>query len=343
MVRISFLLPCYKVEKYIQACLDSIYKIDIPENEFEVLCFNDCSPDRTVDIIEENMKHRKNLHLYHAKENVGSGGGRNALLKVANGRYIWYVDPDDMIIPEVVSSMLKQAESNALDVLMFNFCDMNEAGDEKNQGSYFKDTDILDGLSFIDHVFGHDIVRHMGYPVRFLIRREYLTNSGLLFPEKVVFQDTVWMPKLIINACRIQASNIVAYIYWHHETSVCGAFDKSYPAKSIYTRCITVTHQLLDFALELEEKRDKDERYHEYATVFHDFAQSYYLNKLPLFLFRTRREECKKFYAIAKVNGISQRVLALANTLTRMVLLPCVGYYICNIMALVYKLTHKHS
>ena len=341
MIRLSFLLPCYKVEKYIQACLDSIYKIDLPADEFEVLCFNDCSPDRTVDIIKDNMKHHSNLHLYNAQENVGCGGGRNALQKVAKGRYVWFVDPDDMIIPDVVAPMLKQAETNDLDVLLFNYCDMNENGDEIQQGTDFISTDVLDGLSLTERVFGHGIVLHMGYVVRFLVRNEYLFNIGLVFPEKMTYQDTVWMPKVIINASRIQVSRETAYIYWHHETSACGEFDKSYPAKPIYVRSIKVTKQLLDFAAELEARRAIDARYHEYALVFHDFAKSYYLNKLPLFLSRTLQEERKKFYAITKTEGVPTEVAALADGLTRMCLNPVFGNIFSSVLSWGYKLTHK--
>ena len=343
MIRISFLLPCFKVEKYIQACLDSIYKIDLPEDEFEVLCFDDCSPDRTVEILERNTQIHSNLHIIRAKENVGCGGGRNVLLKEAKGKYIWFIDPDDLIDPKVVKPMLEQVEKNTLDALMFNYTDISEDQKSLGTGSYFQDTEIMNGLDFTDHVFGHGIVNHMGYVVRFLVRRDYVLDIGLLFPEKMAFQDTVWMPKLILNSKRIQASQHMAYYYWHHETSAMGAFDKSYPAKSIYTRSITVTKLLLDFAEELEQKRQEDIRYSEYAKVFHDFAQSYYLNRLPIYLSRTKRNERKAFYNILRTNGVPDQVAQLANIPTRLVLLPHVGYTFCNIIAIGYSFTHKNK
>lgn len=341
MVRISFLLPCYKVEKYIQACLDSIYKVDIPTEEFEVLCFNDCSPDSTAEIIGENMKRHPNLQLYNAQENVGCGGGRNVLQRIAKGRFVWFIDPDDMIIPDVVTPMLEQAEANDLDVLLFNYCDMNENGDVITQGTDFRDTKVLDGLSLTEHVFGHNIVMHMGYVVRFLVRNEYLNQIGLVFPEKMTFQDTVWMPKVIINSPRIQVSSATAYIYWHHESSACGEFDKSYPAKAIFTRSIIVPKQLLDFAEELDARHSVDARYHEYAKVFHDFAQSYYLNKLPLFLSRTSGNERKKFYHILRQKGVPDEVSNIANKLTSLCLHPYMGYVFSSLLSFGYKLKHK--
>lgn len=343
MIRISFLLPCYKVEKYIQECLDSIYRINLSADEFEVLCFNDCSPDGTADIIRENIKRHPNLRLYNAKENVGSGGGRNALLKVAQGRFIWFVDPDDVVISKMVVPMLELSESKILDVLVFNYSEMTENRTMLDAGSHFADTDVMDGLTFVDSIFKASIVNDIGFPWRFLISREFLLQTKLLFPERIVFQDTVWMPKLMYSAARIQASQMTGYIYWHHETSVCGVFDKSYPAQSIYTRCITICQMVLDFSKELDGMKSSNGRYEYYAGIFHDFAVSHYLNGLPLMLCRTSNNERKKFYQILKAECVPSNVAALADGLTWMCLNPYLGYLFSSILSMGYKLTHKRK
>ena len=54
MVKISFVLPCYNVERFIADCLNSIYAQDLPEADFEVICVDDCSSDGTCKIIEVN-------------------------------------------------------------------------------------------------------------------------------------------------------------------------------------------------------------------------------------------------------------------------------------------------
>lgn len=344
MIRLSLLLPCYNVEKYIQSCLDSIYKIDLPLEEFEVLCFDDCSPDNTTDIIRENMKKYSNLHIYRAKENVGLGAGRNALLKEAKGKYVWFIDPDDIVVSESVVPLLLQIEINDLDVLLFNFIEIAEDKSIIGTGSGFQSTDIMEGLSFAESVFGHNmIVYHIGYAWRFMVRRDYLKQGRLSFPEKMVWEDTVWMPKLILNAHRIQASHLVGYRYWHHDKSVCGTFEKSYPAKSIYTRCVTICQQLLDFSEELEHQKNIDKRYSSYSVLFWEFAQSHYLNKLPLYLSRTNRHERKGFYCIVRGSNVPQQVKKLANRLTGVLLHPRLGYPISNILSLSYKLKHYNS
>ncbi len=57
MKKLSFILPCYNVERYIADCLNSIYDQDLPEDEFEVICVNDCSTDGTRSIIALSLIH----------------------------------------------------------------------------------------------------------------------------------------------------------------------------------------------------------------------------------------------------------------------------------------------
>lgn len=52
---LTFIVPCYNVEKYIQRCLDSIYGCNLPEKQFEVLCLNDCSSDNVQEILDRNQ------------------------------------------------------------------------------------------------------------------------------------------------------------------------------------------------------------------------------------------------------------------------------------------------
>ena len=102
MIKVSFVLPCYNVERYIADCLNSIYSQDFPEEDFEVICVNDCSTDGTREVIVHYAEQHSNLNLIDHKENMTAGGARNTGIKVAQGEYIWFVDPDDMIKSEKV-------------------------------------------------------------------------------------------------------------------------------------------------------------------------------------------------------------------------------------------------
>ena len=341
MIRISFILPCKNVGIYIQKCLDSIYSIALREDEYEILCIDDGSQDATLDILKRNANSHTNLHVEQAQIDLGCGGGRNVLLRKAKGAYIWFIDPDDTVVSAEVAPIIRQAETNALDVLLFNYYEVTEDGQKTIQNPRFPDTYVMDGLSLWDTIFLERIVAHIGYVWRFLVRREYLNSIGLVFPERIIHQDTVWMPKLMIKATRIQSTSIAAYDYWHHKTSITGVFDSVYPARSIYTRCITICQMVLNFAKELDNLKKSNARYEYYAKIFQNFAVSHYLNGLPIMLCRTSNKERKKFYSITKTEGVPAEVAAKERGLTMMCLNPVIGYVFSSILSMGYKLTHK--
>lgn len=343
MIRISFILPCKNVERYIQKCLDSIYSIALKEDEYEILCVDDSSRDATLDILKRNANSHANMHVEQAQTDLGCGGGRNVLLRKAKGAYVWFIDPDDTVVSAEVEPILRQAEKNALDVLLFNYYEVTEGGQKAVQSPRFPDTEVMDGLSLWDTIFSKRIVAHIGYVWRFLVKREYLNGIGLAFPERIIHQDTVWMPKLMINASRIQSTSIVVYDYWHHKTSITGQLDSVYPAQSIYTRCITICQMVLDFAKELDSMKPSNGRYGFYAAIFHNFAISHYLNGLPLMLCRTSRKERKRFYQILRTEGVPTDVVVMERGLTRVCLNPHFGYLFSSILSVGYKLTHKRK
>ena len=72
---LSIIIPCYKVEKYIRRCLDSVLSISLPSADYEVICFDDCSPDDTSYILNDYASRFCNVKVIHASANIGHGGG----------------------------------------------------------------------------------------------------------------------------------------------------------------------------------------------------------------------------------------------------------------------------
>lgn len=95
--KLSIIIPFYNVKQYIAQCLDSVYRQDIPEEEYEVICVNDASPDHSRDIVLEYQKRHKNLVLIEHEHNKKLGAARNTGRSIARGKYIWNVDSDDYI------------------------------------------------------------------------------------------------------------------------------------------------------------------------------------------------------------------------------------------------------
>lgn len=137
MLRLSFIVPFYNVGPYIEECIRSLYNQDIPQSEYEVICVDDCSPDGSRTIVERLQKEYPTLKLLIHTENKRQGGARNTGMREAKGKYIWFVDSDDYIMPNCLKGLIELAEEEELDILDFDFdADYSKQQFRKNIESY---------------------------------------------------------------------------------------------------------------------------------------------------------------------------------------------------------------
>ena len=94
--KVSILVPCYNVEKYLKQCLDSIVNQTL--QDIEIICINDGSTDSTLDIIKQYAKNDDRFVVID-KQNEGYGKSMNRGLDAATGEYIGIVESDDWIEP----------------------------------------------------------------------------------------------------------------------------------------------------------------------------------------------------------------------------------------------------
>ncbi|TNL49099.1 glycosyltransferase family 2 protein [Acinetobacter bereziniae] len=120
---ISIIVPIYNVEKYIGKCIQSVF--DQTYENIEYIFVNDCSPDKSVQIIELELKNHpnrvKNVHIIHHSENKGIAATRNTGLKHASGLYILQVDGDDYIENDTVYSLVEVALAEKADIVTFDY------------------------------------------------------------------------------------------------------------------------------------------------------------------------------------------------------------------------------
>lgn len=126
-MKLSIIIPVYKVEEYVEKCLESIASQDIPTDDYEIIVINDGSPDNSKEIILEFQKHQSNL-IFIDQENQGVSVARNRGLDVAKGNYILFIDPDDTIEENSLGTILQHADENAIDVMYLSLNSYDEEG-----------------------------------------------------------------------------------------------------------------------------------------------------------------------------------------------------------------------
>lgn len=115
MPTVSVIVPMYKVEQYLERCLNSI--IGQLYTDIEIICVDDGSPDKSGEIAEDYATKDSRVKVIH-KENAGLGMARNTGLEHASGKYVVFVDSDDYLGSTMIAELVKCAEENQADTVI---------------------------------------------------------------------------------------------------------------------------------------------------------------------------------------------------------------------------------
>lgn len=216
---LSFIIPLYNSSQWLRKCLDSVLKQDIPLEQMEVICVNDGSPDNSADIACEYGKKYPNTILVLNQENQGPAGARNNGIRHAKGKYLCFVDPDDYVEQNVYGRLVLQMEEENLDMLRFNYQSIDENNQPVNKPAFENHFDyspkLMSGAEFIATRL--DIACNIW---RYIYRREIITKNELYCFAYGNYDDTPWLPLVLMKVKRMNVSNTVVYDYIERENSL---------------------------------------------------------------------------------------------------------------------------
>ena len=220
MELVSVIVPIYNVEAYLERCVESI--LQQTYKHIEIILVDDGSPDRCGSMCEEYAQKDNRIKVLH-KENGGLSDARNAGLEMAKGKYVLFVDSDDLIKKELVESCVQTAEKNSSDIVIFDFNRVEEneeivtTMEIEKSGTYTLESEprIL---------FGSPSA------VNKLFRRDLFIKTGIRFPVGKYYEDLGTIPKLLLLADKIDYIKKSYYDYMIRSGSIMTAakFEKNY-------------------------------------------------------------------------------------------------------------------
>ena len=233
--KISLIVPFYGVERYIGQCLESIYRQDLPESEYEVICNNDCSPDNSEQIVMQYAKAHPNLHLIRHEVNKKLGAARNTGLKAAKGDYVWFIDSDDFIQANCLREIVKTCAEHQLDMLHWSI--INNRGEV----SFVVNPTVV--ISGIDEEIDSKRHKHMEvtFPWNRVYRREFLLENNLLFND-LYGGDVIHTILAVNSAQRVMNVDKYYYIYrvdnYNSDTHSANTAWKTYNMNFVLSKAI---------------------------------------------------------------------------------------------------------
>ena len=204
---VTIVVPIYNSDKYIKRCLDSVFCQDY--TNYEVICIDDGSSDGSASIAKQyNVR-------YYYQDNAGQASARNRGIELAKGDWICFVDSDDSIEKNYLSSLVNGIEDD-IGIVMCRIRRINEDG--KSSIDVVKKYGVLNANEAL-------VTSNIG-PTNKLIRK-IIINQCRFVEGKIRFEDILFTPELIINAKKVKIIDDILYNYYVRENSTMRLFDKS--------------------------------------------------------------------------------------------------------------------
>ena len=198
MDTITVIIPCFNVEKYIRRCLDSILNQTITGVRLEVICVDDCSTDKTLNILNEYEQAYPDMFmLIPLSNNMKQGYARNIALNYATGQYITYIDADDYIDECMLEKLYKAMYEYNCDIVECGYTLFSDISSDTITSSatlrLYDMSDISDRREYILNRYWKTA------PWGRLYKKSFLIENNIFFAEGVRMEDILFSAMCMKN------------------------------------------------------------------------------------------------------------------------------------------------
>lgn len=198
-MKLSVIIPVYRVEATLNRCLESVLAQNV--EDMEVILVDDGSPDNSPVMCDEWAVKDVRICVIH-KINGGLSDARNAGLDIAKGEYVTFVDSDDYLLPDTYGPLLNMI--GTCDIIEFSVADRLALQDccYDDMSKYWLES----------QAYSH------AYAWNKIYRRSLF--DGIYFPKGEIFEDVIMLPKLLRQAQRVMTTSKGFYCYTFNKQGI---------------------------------------------------------------------------------------------------------------------------
>lgn len=207
---ISIIVPVYNAGQYLSRCIDSLLIQDI----YELILVNDGSTDNSREICDKYGAHDERIRVFHC-ENNGVSVARNIGISNAQGDWIAFVDADDWVEPNWISSLAEEKLEDSTDIVIFGLQKV------KNHKVISKESPALKQVLSCEDFISSGFYNFSA--CAYLFKKSIIDKYNIQFPEGLKFsEDQAFILKYISVSRNIQLIDKMLYNYYIHESSTVG-------------------------------------------------------------------------------------------------------------------------
>ena len=291
MIGISVIMPLYNAAKYLEESLRSIQKQTF--TDFELICVNDASTDDTMEILQDFQERDNRIRILVNEERCGAAPSRNRGLREAEGKYLCFLDGDDIFEEEMLECSFKAAEEYQTDVVIFELKHIS-SDDIHHKQRVSRSEAFYERYS--SRVF--EIAEYMPYEFKNwdfsvsnkLLNRKFIQDNQLQFQNLSCANDVYFMCMALVLAKRLlflRDDRVMIYQREHNE-----------PTRISYDRDPMCTYQAFIRIIEELIRRDR------FPELYAHYYYRFYCALRNALLQCKTEEKAERFYDFLRVEGI---------------------------------------
>lgn len=225
---ISIIVPIYKVESYLDRCINSL--VGQTYKNIEIILVDDGSPDKCPQKCDDWAAKNSRIVVIH-KENGGLSDARNAGIKRASGDYLLFVDSDDYIELDSCEKFIEIADKTQADIIVGNALQENPRGLIHMDRTNLEEGRLYSSTDFIKLAIN---AREWYAPAWFsLYKRSMYKEKHLEYTKGLLHEDMEMLPRVFFAAQTVSYLNEEFYHYVTRDDSIMGSANKQKNGKHI--------------------------------------------------------------------------------------------------------------
>lgn len=206
-IKVSVIVPVYKVEKYLSTCIESLLCQTL--KEIEIILVDDGSPDNCPALCDAYALKDSRIKVIH-KTNGGVSDARNIGIKKATGEYIGFVDPDDWVKPEMFQTMYQNATQSNADVVVCNLFIYEQDKQKTIKKPYW--SNVKTGIVSKKKIYRNMFIKPC-YIWNKIYKKNFLDKNKLHFIKGYIYEDIPFFTQVMLLAKSVSYCPLYLYFY----------------------------------------------------------------------------------------------------------------------------------
>lgn len=217
MIKVSIIIPIYKVESYVERCMESVFHQTY--RNLEVILVDDCSPDRSMELARKCIEVSplsKDLQFVYMRHdhNRGLSAARNTGIDAATGEYVFFLDSDDEITDDCISLLQEPLRD-------FSYDFVNGYYEVRGWDLNFPPQTLKGGLFGVKNIAkAYQCNQWHCMAWNKLCNLSYIKANDLYFQEGLIHEDELWSGLLASTAKSMYSVPVHTYIYYVRNNSI---------------------------------------------------------------------------------------------------------------------------